>query len=88
MWEPGKMAVQKGVSSSIKKLGAMMVKNHSKANQELKKMAAEKNITLPGTMSDQCQKKVSDLREKNGLEFDKAYGKFGGSCLRFTYLEE
>ena len=71
--ELGKMAVEKGVSPSIKKLGAMMVKDHSKANDELKAAAAAKNITLPATMSDKCQKTVADLAEKKGADFDKAY---------------
>ncbi|MEP6747298.1 MAG: DUF4142 domain-containing protein [Bacteroidota bacterium] len=69
----GKMAVEKGASPSIKKLGALMVKDHSKANDELKAAAKEKNITLPAMMSDKCQKKVSDLSEKKGADFDKAY---------------
>ena len=51
----------------------MMVKDHSKANDELKAAAKEKNITLPPIMSDKCQKKVSDLAEKKGTDFDKAY---------------
>lgn len=71
--ELGKMAVAKGVSSSIKKLGAMMVKDHSKANEELKAAATAKNITLPSLMSDKCQKKVTELSEKKGADFDKAY---------------
>ncbi len=71
--ELGKMAMEKGVSNSIKKLGAMMVKDHSKANDELKAVAAEKNITLPVMMSDKCQKKVAELSEKKGTDFDKAY---------------
>lgn len=50
-----------------------MVKDHSKANDELKAAAKEKNITLPAMMSDKCQKKVSDLSEKKGADFDKAY---------------
>ncbi len=71
--ELGKLAVDKGISPSIKKLGAMMVKDHSKANDELKAAAAAKNIALPAAMSDKCQKKVADLSGKKGADFDKAY---------------
>lgn len=71
--ELGKLAVQKGVSSDVKKLGEMMVKDHSKANDELKAAASAKNITLPAALSDKCQKKLSDLTEKKGADFDKAY---------------
>jgi putative membrane protein len=71
--ELGKMAVEKGKSSTIKKLGAMMVKDHSAANAELTAAAQKKNITLPTAMSDKCQKKVADLSEKSGADFDRAY---------------
>jgi putative membrane protein len=69
----GKLAEKKGVSQTVKKLGAQMVADHSKANMELKTLAAEKHIVLPDNMSEKCQKKVSDLDEKKGRDFDKAY---------------
>ncbi len=71
--ELGKLAVQKGVSSDVKKLGAMMAKDHSKANDELKAAAKTKDITLPAALSDKCQKKLADLTGKQGVDFDKAY---------------
>jgi len=71
--ELGKMAVKKGMNKQIKNLGAMMVKDHSKANEELKSAAKALNITLPSSMSDKCEKKVADLSAKTGADFDKAY---------------
>jgi len=71
--ELGKLAVEKGTNPYIKKLGAMMVKDHSKANEELKTAAAAKNIALPSAMSDKCQKKLGELTGKTGPDFDKAY---------------
>jgi len=69
----GKLAQEKGMSKQIKDLGAMMVKDHSTANDELKTAAKAKNITLPETLSDKCQKKVQDLTAKAGADFDNAY---------------
>src|SRR5450755_3415256 len=69
----GKLAVRKGTSSSVKKLGALMVTDHSKANMELKALADGKHIDLPATMSNKCQKEVSNLDQKSGKDFDKAY---------------
>lgn len=69
----GKLAQQKGVSKEIKELGAMMVKDHAMAYDELTSAATVKNITLPTTLSDKCQKKVNELTEKKGADFDKAY---------------
>lgn len=74
--ELGKLAAQKGVSSAVKKLGEMMVKDHTKANDELKAAAKAKDITLPAALSDKCQKKLADLTEKQGADFDKAYADF------------
>ena len=51
----------------------MMVKDHTKANEELKSLAAQKNITLPATLSDKHQKHVDDLNDKTGKDFNKAY---------------
>ena len=51
----------------------MMVTDHSKANKELKALAAEKQIVLPAEMSEKCQKTIADLDQKKGVDFDKAY---------------
>lgn len=69
----GQMAQQKAQNQSVKDFGNMMVQEHSKANDQLKQLAAQKNITLPTTLSDKHQKHVNDLSEKTGAEFDKAY---------------
>jgi len=69
----GKLAEKKGISQTVKKLGARMVADHSKANMELKALATEKHIVIPDNMSEKCQKQVSDLDEKKGKDFDKAY---------------
>ena len=69
----GKLAEKKGTHSAVKKLGAQMVKDHSKANMELRALATTKHIAIPLEMSEKCQKKVSDLDQKTGKDFDKAY---------------
>jgi putative membrane protein len=72
----GQLAVSKGSSEAVKKLGQSMVDDHSKANGELKTLAGQKNITLPATLSDKSQKHYDELSEKSGADFDKAYAKF------------
>ena len=69
----GKIAEEKGVSKGVKDFGAMMVKDHTKANDELKSLASSKNITLPATVSDDMQKHIDDLSKKTGKDFDKDY---------------
>jgi len=69
----GQMAQDKGMSQRVKDFGAMMVKDHTAAGDELKNMARQKNVTLPETMSNDHQKKTDDLNKKTGKDFDKAY---------------
>jgi putative membrane protein len=69
----GQMAQDKGMNERVKDFGAMMVKDHSAAGDELKNLAGQKNVTLPATVGDDHQKKIDDLNKKSGKEFDRAY---------------
>lgn len=71
--ELGKLAQQKAKNARVKKFGAMMVKDHTQANTELKALAANKNVSIPPAMNEEHQKHVSEMREKTGDAFDKAY---------------
>ena len=41
----GQLAQQKGTAESVKKFGARMVEDHTKAGDELKQAASQSNIT-------------------------------------------
>jgi len=69
----GKLAEEKGTAKGVKDFGAMMVKDHTKAGDELKRLASSKNITLPATVSNDTQKHIDDLSKKTGKDFDKDY---------------
>jgi putative membrane protein len=69
----GKYAEQNAVNPRVKEFGAMMVRDHVKSNEELKQLAAAKNITLPVATGGDAQKSMDDLLKKTGLAFDKAY---------------
>lgn len=69
----GQLALQKGTSAQVKEFAAMMVKDHTKANTELKAVAGAKNITLPAAPGEDNQKIAADLSKKTGADFDKAY---------------
>jgi len=43
----GKLAEQNGQSDDVKSFGKRMIMDHSKANDELKSIAAQKNVKLP-----------------------------------------
>jgi len=71
--ELGKLAQEKATNAKVKDFGAMMVSDHSKANDEMKALAKSKGITLPAAIDSKEQKVKDDLSAKSGADFDKAY---------------
>lgn len=69
----GELAQSNAASPDVKKFGQRMITDHGKANEELKALAQQKNISLPATLSNKNQEKYDDLAKKTGVEFDKAY---------------
>jgi putative membrane protein len=69
----GQMAQDKAMNQRVKDFGAMMVKDHTAAGDELKGLAGQKNVTLPATVGADHQKKIDDLNKKSGKDFDHAY---------------
>lgn len=69
----GKLAGQKAASQKVKDFGAMMVRDHTKVNDELKALAMKKNITLPPAPGEEHMEHIKKLTEKSGKEFDKDY---------------
>ncbi len=69
----GKLCADHTKNTEVKNFGAMMVEDHTNANNELMNIAAGKNLTLPVAMSDKDQKMVDDMRNKSGSDFDKSY---------------
>jgi putative membrane protein len=75
MFEVQASALAKTNASSpkVKELAQMMMTDHSKANEELKNIAAKKNITLPSKLSNKMQDKFDKLTKLKGKEFDDEY---------------
>ena len=71
--EAGKLAQQKGDDPKVKDFGAMMVKDHSSANEQLKALAAGKGIDLPGSSSTSQMATTAKLEVLSGGTFDKSY---------------
>jgi putative membrane protein len=71
--QAGQMAQEKATNPAVKRFAAMMVKDHTEANNKLKKIAVAKSIDLPkgpGIMNTAKEKKA-DM--KSGESFDKDY---------------
>ena len=73
--EMGQLAQQKATNERVKAFGQMMVTDHTKANDELKSIAAQKNFQLPSSTSPKHQEHKDDITKKSGADFDKAYMK-------------
>jgi putative membrane protein len=69
----GNIAQQQASNAQVKQFGARMVKDHSKANDELKQLASRKGIDVPPELDSKHQKDVDQLQKKQGAEFDRAY---------------
>jgi putative membrane protein len=69
----GELAGRKASSSSVKDFAAMMVKDHNKGNEELKKLATQKQIDLPEGLCQECLRKYNELSSLSGQAFDRKY---------------
>ncbi|WP_316813782.1 DUF4142 domain-containing protein [Pedobacter heparinus] len=68
-----KLALEKTRNAKLKDFANMMVKDHGKANEELKTIATAKNMKLPAALDQEHQAKLEELKSKSGADFDKAY---------------
>jgi putative membrane protein len=71
--ELGKLAQTKGTTPEVKALGKMMVDAHTKSFEALKTASSAKNISIPLALTEDGSKAYSELNEKSGIDFDKAY---------------
>jgi putative membrane protein len=82
--DAGRLAQDKGNSQQVKEFGAMMVKDHSAANEKLQALASAKSITLPTTPSVGQMAAKAKLDVLSGDTFDKSYVKGQVSAHRQT----
>ena len=73
--QSSELAGQKATNAKVKDFAMMMVHDHTAANDQVKSLAAQRNVTLPATVSDDKKNSLDDLSKKTGRDFDKAYMK-------------
>ena len=73
--ELGQLAQQKASNPAVKDFGAMMVKDHTAANDKLKALAASEQVTLPDSPSLMQKASKTKLNMLSGDSFDKSYVK-------------
>ena len=71
--EAGNLAQQNGNSQRVKDFGAMMVRDHGQANNELKSLVSNRGITIPDSLSATHRKHLDQMRKMTGKSFDSHY---------------
>jgi putative membrane protein len=70
------LALQKSQNEEVRRFAQMMIDDHTRTSNELKTLAASKNVTLPTTMSNKQQSAMDKLnRAAAGADFDREYMK-------------
>jgi len=69
----GRLAARKGANAQVRSFGNRMVRDHSKANAELKSLASRMHVTLPTEMTAEQKTEKANLMKLSGAEFDREY---------------
>ena len=67
----GQLVAEGAQSSALRDFGQRMVKDHTKANQELIKIATSKGMAVPNQPDNEHEKMLTDLAKLKGAEFEK-----------------
>lgn len=68
----GGLAQKNSQEQAVKDFGERLVNDHSKANEQLARIAADKGLQMPTTMSANDERMIEHLSSLNGTEFDRA----------------
>jgi putative membrane protein len=73
--ELGKIGAAGAKNADVKKFAEMMVKDHGKANEELKAATKAANIAVPERIDEKHQKRIDTFKNYKGDNFDADYMK-------------
>ena len=65
------LAIKRSNDSEVKKMASMLEADHKKMLKELQAYAGKKGISLPGKETDEAQKDINKLAEKDSKDFDE-----------------
>ena len=69
----GKIAQEKATNPRVKEFSAQMVEEHTRATEELRALATDKDIVVPAAPGQNELQEIADLNAEEGAEFDKEY---------------
>jgi putative membrane protein len=71
--ELGKLAQQKATSPEVKQFADMMIRDHTKAGEELKQVAERHSLQPQAQLEDTHREMIQKLSGLRGAEFDRQY---------------
>ena len=71
--EEGKIAQQKSTTKELTSYGTLMVNDQTEMLQEIKKLAARKNVSVPSTLGPDKADGLKALKDVHGKSFDKKF---------------
>lgn len=71
--ELGKIAQANSSNERVKNLGNLLIKAHTRANEEIKSLASSRKVILPQSLGKAHQKHVDHLKNLKDNEFDFSY---------------
>jgi putative membrane protein len=71
--ELGRLAQTKASNDQVKQFAQHMEQEHSQANDELKRIAQAKGVTIPTSTDHSHMKKMEKMQKESGADFDKQY---------------
>lgn len=69
----GQLAQRNALNQQVKEFGEMMVKDHQKADAELKSIANGKKLAVPASLGKEYQDRVDSMALKTSAAFDLKY---------------
>jgi len=69
----GQTAKDHGQNADVKNYGEMLVKDHTKANDKLSKLAGQKGVNLAKEMEPKHTDMIQDMEKKQGQDFDRNF---------------
>ena len=69
----GRLALTQTTNPDVRKFAQRLIDDHTKANQELAKIATTKGIALPRQIDKEHREAATKLTKMRGAEFDRAF---------------
>lgn len=71
--EVGKMMAERATHPGVKQFAEMLVKDHTQANEELRRIAASAGVSLPATPETKHRMMIERLANEKGAELDRTF---------------